>query len=245
MPNILNKKMTVLPSNCDCRRRLSLQNVLCIFEDVASEHARQLGIDAQHLIADCNAYWVVSRSRIIFNGHPAQFDEVEIATWPLQPDSFKFHRCYSISANSKPLIVGKTEWLMLDCTTHHIRRVEQSSYPVFDHVETDTCGEPFEKSRDTFDESNFVGETIIRSADIDSNLHTNNVVYCRILMNLFSIDFYNGHQIKQFDIEYIAESHEGDVLRCYMKPDGDAFLFEIRRDDKTIVKAKMIFEPAK
>lgn len=245
LPNLLHNDLVVMPSRCDSNCLLNTHSTLGLFEDIASEHALRLHVDEPTLIKESNAYWVVSRTRIVFDEHPRMFDRVSVETWPLQPESFKFYRCYSIKKDGRTVVAGKTEWLILDLNSHHIRRTDSINYPKLDHVKDNPLNEPLEKIKETFGEDDFVGEETVRSTDIDMNRHTNNVSYCRMMMNLFSNSFADNHILKEINIEYMAESFENDVLGCYMKTDGNTCFVELRRDGKPVVRAKIIFEPAK
>lgn len=241
-PNLLHNDLVVMPSRCDSNCVLNTHSTLGLFEDISSEHALLLNIDEPTLIKESNAYWVISRTRIVFHERPRMFDKLSVETWPLHPESFKFYRCCSVEKDGRTVISSKTEWLILDMDTHHIRRTDSIHYPIIHHVEKDPLSEPFEKIRETFDENDFVREDVVQSTDIDMNHHTNNVSYCRGMMNLFSNDFAKTHNLKEIMIEYLAESFENDVLRCYMKTKGDTCFVELRRDDKAIVRARILFE---
>jgi acyl-ACP thioesterase len=51
--------------------------------------------------------------------------------------------------------------------------------------------------------------------DVDINGHINSVKYIEHVLDLWSIDWYREHQIKRFEIAYVAEAHQGNQLSFY------------------------------
>ena len=57
--------------------------------------------------------------------------------------------------------------------------------------------------------------------DVDINGHVNSVKYIEHVLDLWSIDWYRAHQIKRFEIAYVAEAHAGDKLSFYQQQTGE------------------------
>lgn len=51
--------------------------------------------------------------------------------------------------------------------------------------------------------------------DIDINGHVNSVKYIEHVLDLWPLDWYRTHRIHRFEIAYVAEAHEGDLLSFY------------------------------
>ena len=47
---------------------------------------------------------------------------------------------------------------------------------------------------------------------------------------------------REFEIHYLKESKEGDTLGIYRKIEENQVLFEIKKDNETLVRAKLIFD---
>jgi acyl-ACP thioesterase len=69
--------------------------------------------------------------------------------------------------------------------------------------------------------------------DVDINGHINSVKYIEHVLDLWDMDWYRTHQVKRFEIAYVAEAHAGDRLSFYMQEDGDAFNVRICKGDGT------------
>ena len=53
--------------------------------------------------------------------------------------------------------------------------------------------------------------------DVDINGHINSVKYIEHVLDLWDMEWYRTHQIKRFEIAYVAEAHAGDQLSFYME----------------------------
>jgi acyl-ACP thioesterase len=57
--------------------------------------------------------------------------------------------------------------------------------------------------------------------DIDINGHVNSVKYIEHVLDLWDIDWYREHHLKRFEIAYVAEAHQGDLLNFYREQTGE------------------------
>jgi acyl-ACP thioesterase len=53
--------------------------------------------------------------------------------------------------------------------------------------------------------------------DIDINGHVNSVKYIEHVLDLWNIDWYREHHLKRFEIAYVAEAHQSDLLNFYLE----------------------------
>ena len=79
--------------------------------------------------------------------------------------------------------------------------------------------------------------------DVDINGHINSVKYIEHVLDLWDMDWYRGHQIKRFEIAYVAEAHAGDRLSFYVEEESPStFNVRICKDDGTeCCRSKVIF----
>ena len=80
-------------------------------------------------------------------------------------------------------------------------------------------------------------EQKIYSSDIDFSKHTNNAVYVRFISNVLSCDFIDKNLITDFEIHYINESKEGQILKIYKKERNQEMEFLIKEKDREIARA--------
>lgn len=78
--------------------------------------------------------------------------------------------------------------------------------------------------------------------DVDINGHINSVKYIEHVLDLWDLDWYREHQIKRFEIAYVAEAHAGDTLSFYMEGGDNEYCVRIVRSDGTeCCRSKVLF----
>ena len=65
------------------------------------------------------------------------------------------------------------------------------------------------------DQAEFVRTIETYYNDVDINGHINSVKYIEHVLDLWDLDWYREHQIRRFEIAYVAEAHAGDQLSFY------------------------------
>ena len=78
-----------------------------------------------------------------------------------------------------------------------------------------------------------------------NNIISNSVKYIEHVLDLWNLDWYRNHQIKRFEIAYVAEAHAGDSLSFYQEQTGDdEYCIRIVRTDGTeCCRSKVVFLP--
>jgi acyl-ACP thioesterase len=72
-----------------------------------------------------------------------------------------------------------------------------------------------------------IDEITVRSADIDYCHHTNNVAYVRYFVNQTGVDELIKHPVRTIEVQYAAQTHEGDKLSVYRcNSENEAFVIE-------------------
>lgn len=109
-------------------------------------------------------------------------------------------------------------------------------------TEENVIQEPYSKLNETFLEDDFVYEQKVFVADIDYSRHTNNVIYVKYIVNSLSCEFFDKNQITDFEIHYINESREGEILKIYKKEKESSIEFLIREGEKEIIRASLSYK---
>lgn len=239
MNNSHTKNIKVLSTYCDSILRLSPVMMLTLFEEIADEHAIELDIDAPTLRKRDKAYWVVRHVRLEFEGVVKDHDNITVKTWPAEANGFRCGRSYQIiNYDTKETAVNAfAEWVLIDSETKKIRPADSIKRPDIQYIKENAVTTPFRRFKNIFTEDDFVYEKVVRSCEIDVSHHTNNVKYCTMLLDSFSVDEFEKMNIKDLEIYYEAESHEGDTLRIYRKADENGWLFAIKRGDDVVTMA--------
>lgn len=140
------------------------------------------------------------------------------------------------------LFVTNQESCVLDLETRKIRKVNTVSYLEDMEIEQSLTQDGYLKLDVEFTEDDFAYEQKIYSQDIDYSRHVNNAIYVRYIMNALPCDFFNKNKITDFEIHYINESKEGQILKIYKKEENKNISFLIKDCEKEIIRANLIFE---
>lgn len=87
-----------------------------------------------------------------------------------------------------------------------------------------------------------MAQLTVKYSDIDINRHVNSMRYIQWLTDLFDIDKYKKNRIKRFEINYVNESFWGDDIQIYQyEKQPDEFFFEIKKEEKQVCKARIVW----
>lgn len=239
MNNSHSKNIKVLSTYCDPILRLTPVMMLTLFEEIADEHAMELDIDGPTLRKRDKAYWVVRQVRLELNDVIRDHDDITVKTWPAEANGFRCGRSYQIFKQNQdePAVRAFAEWVLIDSETKKIRPANSIKSPDIQYIKERAIETPLRRFKNIFTEDDFVYERIVRPCEIDVSHHTNNVKYCAMLLDSFSVREIEEMTIKELEIYYEAESHESDVLRIYRKASGNGWQLAIKRGDDVVTMA--------
>ena len=194
--------------------KASLWSMFNFMQDIASEHAIQLGFGRDDLMKR-NQFWVLSRMYAEIYEIPVWFDKVIVRTWPSGTDRMFAMRNYEIIfPDGRKSASGSSSWLIIDRTTKKIQRPDglltryNDEYrsvkpPVRSAVKLKGASETGYESVDLK----------VKISDIDVNLHTNNANYIRWITDSYNLNFILSHSPLSAEINYLAESmHDEEII---------------------------------
>lgn len=236
------KQIKILPCTSNGAKKLGPTEAFGLFQDIATEHSQYMNADYDAMKTKSNAFWVITKTRMHFNREPELLENITIKSWPNLPTSLAGNRNYVIfGEDGEAAVTAVTEWVLLDITTRRLRRFNSTCYPINEEHINDTLFDiPFHRIQCDHDEADFVYSHIVRASDTDIAGHTNNTVYCRLMLDAFPISFFRENVITDFEVRYAIESKEGDTLSIYKKKEGKTYQLAVKNaDGKTIVSASM------
>ena len=212
LPGFHRRLHLVRHHECGSEGRMKLQILLDCLQDIAAEHAEQLGCGMEDLIP-ANRIWVLSRLKLHILRMPALKEELELLTYPSGHDRLFANRQYRVStAGGEELVQGSSAWLMLDGTSYRplpMARVFDSPLPT--NPERPRYFEAFDKF--TVPEGPELYSCIVGAADIDLNRHLNNAVYARYIENALSVlESGAEHRIAELQINFQHAALAGDRI---------------------------------
>lgn len=120
-----------------------------------------------------------------------------------------------------------------------IRKVNTVDYPEDMETEESILQKPYLRLEENFSEEDYLYQQKIFSSDIDYSNHTNNVSYVKYVVNTIPCKFFEENQITDFEIHYINESKEGQILKIYKKEKNNSMEFLIKEKDREIIRASL------
>ena len=232
MDNLFSIESTVKPSMCDFSGRLGEANILDTFMDIAALHAEKLGCGQGSMIMD-GKFWLTLKTRVTFYRLPAMNENITVSTWPDAPERIFCIRNYRISRGDETLVLGKTQWAVLNRATGRLDRTADV-YP--EGVEYNDHGgdkELFETVTDNMFASEPFAEYTVKSTDIDIGGHMNNVAYFRAFQGLFTTEERRSRPLRTLEIQFRNQCFEGETLMfSKFGADGKTFV-RLFTGDKT------------
>ena len=77
------------------------------------------------------------------------------------------------------------------------------------------CG--FQKLPVETDGMEYAYEHQVRYTDLDKSGHMTNLKYVDLFLNAFSSEFWDGFQIGEFELHFLDQCFEGEVIHVYKK----------------------------
>jgi len=242
MDTVLTKTHTIPVSLCDHNGKLHPQGALSLFMDMASEHGNKIGLGAEPLW-EKGLIWLVIRTKILFHDLPDLLDEVEITTWPEKPGRIRCNRYYTMMRDGKVLAEGKNEWTMLEVASGRIAKIEAAYPPELTHPEIIACDSSFTRMADNFSDLNEWANYTVRSSDLDTSHHMNNVRSVFAVMGAFSSGELDSIRIREMEIQYKAQCFEGEKLSLRRRDEDHTIeIGLLKEDNTTAVIVRIVYE---
>ena len=151
---------------------------------------------------------------------PSQYDHFTIETWVESAMRFFTSRNFCVSdGNGHIYGYGRSIWAMIDTETRQPTDIYSIDNGAIKNWIVDDKPCPIEKGgRVMMSENVELVRTLgVNYNDVDLNGHVNSVKYIEHVLDLWDIDWYRNHQLKRFEIAYVAEAHQGDLLNFYQE----------------------------
>jgi acyl-ACP thioesterase len=190
--------------------------------------------------------WVLSRLAIEMEEMPKMYTKFNVETWVESAMRYFTSRNFRVVDNEGRVYgYGRSIWAMIDTETRQPTDIFAIDNRAIDNwIEKDKeC--PIDKGGRVKmgDGAELVRTIDTYYNDVDINGHINSVKYIEHVLDLWDIDWYREHQIKRFEIAYVAEAHQGDRLSFYREQTGEnEYCVRICKDgDVECCRSKVIF----
>ncbi|NLA14483.1 MAG: acyl-ACP thioesterase [Tissierellia bacterium] len=215
MEAIFRKKYIVQPSETDFRRQLKLSSLFLYLQDMATEHAYNIGVGRDVLQKKYGIIWVLNRVKGEVIRYPMFKEEITIETWPEPPEKVQFNRNFLVYDKDGNIIVRAfSQWVVIDFITRKLRRssIIEEEFPKVDRERAIDCTQGKIKPSGKL---NLSYKKTVGYSDIDINEHLNNAKYIDYIMDCFSLENHKKYSVKSIDIDYMHEALPGETIQLY------------------------------
>lgn len=236
------KEFTLSYTGLDNNAELNTLYAIELAQNLMTEYFGSFKSDNLRLKKQDNALWVLSKTKLKFFNRASWLDKLYAKGYTVKNTALRtyiestFH-----NQENKLVFVALQENAVIDLNTRKLRKIDSVSYPKDMEYEKPEKELSFEKLTGEFSEKDFVYNQKTYYTDIDFSNHTNNAVYIRHILNTFPSKFYSEHQVEDFEIHYLHETKEGDLLSVYRKEITNSVEFLIKSGDNEVVRAKLSF----
>lgn len=234
------------PFHCDFSGRLFMGHLGNHLLNAADFHSSDRGFGMKYLMT-IQRSWVLSRLAIEMDEMPMQYTKFNVETWVESAMRFFTSRNFAVvGEDGHQYGFGRSIWAMIDTESRQPTDIFCIDNGAINNWIVDDKECPIDKGGRVkmSDEAELVHTIDTYYNDVDINGHINSVKYIEHVLDLWPLDWYREHQVKRFEIAYVAEAHAGDQLSFYREQtDEQAYCVRIVRTDGTeCCRSKVVFK---
>ena len=229
----------------DFNDELKTSVALSYMEEVACYSADELGFGYRYIRPLGYAFMVTAICCEFLK--PVRLGEtVTLKTWPLPPSYVIFGREYQfVSQTGETLANASSRWCLVDMANGKLLQskvIEGQDYSTYNTRKV-LDGVQWKIPNFTQADGELRFTMMVAYAEYDHNMHVNNTRYADYCMNCFSIDELSKTALKRFQISFVRQCKEGEVLRFYRKYAGDGVYYTqgFNEKDEIVVQARLDF----
>ena len=210
MEQVYRKTYPILSFHVDPGGSARLTTLAHFFQEMAYQHAGQLGFGYRDLQKNSNL-WVLSRMRIRVTRYPLWDEEVTMETWHRGMERLFGMRDFRVlDGAGNELALAGSAWLILDAETRRpVRSVDRAMQE--SRRDARVWDDPLEKIELPVDMEP-VGQHMVVHSDLDVVGHVNNVKYMEWSIDAIHQGNGSGLVIREFEINFMHEARLGDIV---------------------------------
>lgn len=227
-------------AECDAEGRMPLTTLVERIIESATCHANALGIGYADLIK-MDLAWVLSRVSVEIVRMPAINESYVMNTWIESTNRLFSERCFSITSPDGSVFVNaRTTWAAICVTSRRAANPGVFGDMMFPQNPPVCPVTPAKRTLPLPADTDSEAYTF-RYCDIDFNRHVNTVRYVGLIVDRWSLGWYDTHYVARFDIAFHRECHFGDTVDVRTSTDDGVSLCELIRDGERVVTANIIW----
>lgn len=234
MKKLWQKEYILRAGDFDKFDRIKPSAVLDLFQDAAGQHAEEIGVGFDDMLAQ-EYLWVLTRIKFEIISAPSRYQSVVVKTWPLAPNRLNYRREYCIEdMDGNKLIIGSSEWVVIHSTERKLLSVPDLYKLDGDYHNEVMFEGKLGKVRDFETE---ISPRIVNAgfSELDINDHVNNTKYANYVID--AINPAENEALKTFQIDYRKEVMQGTELNIYHKREDGVISAKGQNNDGDIMFA--------
>lgn len=177
----IEKAQTVQVSDVATDRKLRLDALFSIFQEMAVQHTQRVGLSLHELL-ESGYTWVLSRAVVRIEELPLLDETITVTTWSRGIKRFKGFREFVIDRHGRAVIAASTLWVYLDTRKGRPTRVPDSYEARYGLVPDQAVDGAIEELLfPALDRPDYQLTVATRISDYDVNGHVNNAVMLQYL----------------------------------------------------------------
>ncbi len=197
---------------------VSLQYLLGCMQTTADLHVDSHRLGWKDLHAK-GCFWAIYRMGLRINRLPRKYDHITVRTWANPPQGIFQPRSFEVvDQQGDVYLYAQSLWIILDdksfqpITIESVMDTDVVSLLGGDHSFPIPLKVPLAKGETVFPA---VTRNVLYS-DIDTNLHVNNTVYARWVLDSIPAEFLQSHRLSEMILNYVQQAHLGDTYDVAM-----------------------------
>ncbi len=212
------KTYTIASYECDSTCKLRLRSVFNFFQDLADDHANEMGL-GYHECSKRGIGWIGGAYHVEFLNFPKWEDDITLYTWPSGKTAATGIRDFQmLDIDGKPLINATSQWVLVDL--QRMRPVSIAKHlGEYDLVEERSFKSEFQNIG-TVERVDFEKCVTVRYDDIDLYQHVNNAVYPTLVYDGLPMEYIKSHRLKELQISFKKPAVITDEICIKSQIDG-------------------------
>lgn len=229
--NVFQSDFTLQFTQCDLSGAWRPSAVLETMQDVATRHGTELGFGRDALLHK-GLVWVITRLEVEMDRYPRLGETVHVETFPTANRRWFFPRWFIFrDAGGQELGRAGSLWALLDVNARRMAP-PTAVVPLLPDNSALTPPMALPATCDQVGQVQQEGLFVPQYADLDVNMHVNNVRYLDLCCNALGIDTLRTHWLRRFAVNYDREIVPGQRIRTLLGRDGDRFSFSGAEGDQ-------------
>ena len=233
----LIKQYSLASYDVDFESKATVQALLRFMDDIAWEHARELGLGFGQL-ARQELAWVIARLKIEVEAYPRWGDAMRVKTWAADKDRLFWYRDFEFcTSEGRELARAATASVLIDLKSRRPQRADrmfnrelaprERAFPENLKKLPSAAGGRERRTEE------------VRYSDLDQNGHLNNVKYVEWLLDSYPLAFHRENRVRALEVNFLSEGLYGDTVAVHSSTGDRVHRHGIRRlsDNRELFRA--------